>query len=84
MRFAETSSPGGSSTVDLLGARFISRLLLSFFIAHDALIGTMRRLRFRLGHALLATVPAALILRPFQIVFSRHGGPTFQFDDVAG
>jgi hypothetical protein len=60
--------------MNLLGTRFVSRLLLSFLIAHDALVGTMRWLGFRLRHALLATVFAALILHTFQIVLSGHRG----------
>ena len=81
MWFRETLSPDAIAAVDLLGARFIARLLLSLLIAHDALLGTMRRLR--LWHALLAAMPAALILHPFQIVFSRHGGQTFRVDGIA-
>jgi hypothetical protein len=58
--------------MDLLRTRLVSRLLLSFFIAHDALIGTVRRLGLGLWHTLLATVFAALILHTFQIVLSGH------------
>jgi hypothetical protein len=58
--------------MNLLGTRFVSRLFLSFLIAHDALVGTMRRLGLRLWHALLAAVFAALILYAFQIVLSGH------------
>jgi hypothetical protein len=58
--------------VNLLGTRFVSRLLLALLIAHDALVGTLRRLGLRLWHALLAAAFAALILYTFQIVLSRH------------
>jgi hypothetical protein len=58
--------------MDSLGSRLVSRLLLSFFIAHDALVGTVRRPGLRLWHALLAAVFAALILHTFQIVLSGH------------
>jgi hypothetical protein len=51
--------------MDLLGARFVFRLLLPLLVAHDALIGAMRRLRLGLWHALLAAVFAALILDTF-------------------
>ncbi len=60
--------------MNLLGTRFVSRLLLSFLIAHDTLVGTVRRPGLRLRHALLTTMFAALILNTFQIVFSRHRG----------
>ena len=53
--------------MDLLGSRLVSRLLLSFFIAHDALVGTVRWPGLRLWHALLAAVFAALILHTFAI-----------------
>ena len=51
--------------VDLLGARFISRLLLPLLVPHDALIGAMRGLRLGPWHAFLAAVFAALILHTF-------------------
>lgn len=58
--------------MNLLDARLVSRLLLSFFISHDTLVGTVRRPGFGLRHALLAAVFAALILHTFQIVLSGH------------
>lgn len=58
--------------MNLLGTRPVSRLLLSFFIAHDALVRTARQPGFGLWHALLAAVFAALILHTFQIVLSGH------------
>jgi hypothetical protein len=57
---------------DLLGARFVARLLLSPLVAHDALILASSRTRLRLRRALLAAVLAALILYTFQIVFCGH------------
>jgi hypothetical protein len=73
----KTSSPVGIGAVDLLSARFIARLLLSLLIADDALIGAMRRPGLGLWHAFLTAMLATLILRSFQIVFSRHGDRTF-------
>ena len=58
--------------MNLLGTRLVPRLLLSFFIAHDTLVGTVRRLGLGPWHAFLAAVFAALILRTFQIVLSGH------------
>jgi hypothetical protein len=58
--------------MNLLGTRFVSRLLLSFLIAHDTLVGTVRRLGLRLRHALLTTMFAALILHTFQVVLTGH------------
>jgi hypothetical protein len=58
--------------MNLLGTRLVPRLLLSFFIAYDALVGPVRRLGLGLRHALLATMFAALILHTFQIVLSGH------------
>jgi hypothetical protein len=58
--------------MNLLGTRLVPRLLLPHFVAHDALIGTARRLGLRLWHAFLATMFAALILHTFQIVLSGH------------
>jgi hypothetical protein len=58
---------------DLLGARFVTRLLLSPLVAHDALILISLRTRPRLRHALLAAVLAALILCTFEIVCCGHG-----------
>jgi hypothetical protein len=58
--------------VDSLGSLLVSRLLLSFLVAHDTLIGAVGRLGLRRWHALLAAMFAALILHPFQIVFSGH------------
>ena len=58
--------------MNLLGARFVSRLLLSLLIAHDALVGTVWRLGLGLCHALLSTMFAALILDAFQVVLSGH------------
>ena len=60
--------------MDLLGARLVSRLLLSLLVAHDSLVGAVRRLGLRLRHALLAAVFAALILHTFQIVLSWYRG----------
>jgi hypothetical protein len=40
----------GAGGVDLPGARFVARLLLSLLIAHDALIGTIRRLGLGFRH----------------------------------
>jgi hypothetical protein len=53
-------------TANMLGALFISRLLLALLIPHDTLVMTMRRSRFGLW----------LALRAFQIVFFRHRDQT--------
>jgi hypothetical protein len=74
------SSPDRIRSADLLSPRLVTRLLLSPFIAHDALIGSMAtpwltacyRPWLRLRHALPAAMLAASILHTFQIVFSRH------------
>jgi hypothetical protein len=58
--------------MNLLGTRSVSRLLLSFLIAHHTLVGTVRRLELKLRHALLAAIFAALILHTFQIVLTGH------------
>jgi len=58
--------------MNLLGTRSVSRPLLSFLIAQDTLVGTVRRLGLRLRHALLAAMFAALILHTFQIVLTGH------------
>ena len=74
--------------MNLLSTRFISRLLLSPLIAHDALVWSMAAARLRLGlgarcrfcrrswlrlwHALLAAMLPALILHTFKIVFFGH------------
>jgi hypothetical protein len=60
--------------MDSLGARLVSRLLLSLLVAHDSLVGAVRRPGLRLRHALLAAVFAAFILHTFQIVLSWHRG----------
>jgi len=60
--------------MDLLGARLVSRLLLSLLVAHDSLVGAAWRPGLRFRHALLAAVFAALILHTFQIVLSWHRG----------
>jgi hypothetical protein len=62
--------------MNLLGARFVSRLLLSPLIADDTLIGTLRRLWLRPWHALLTAMFAALILQTFEVVFFWHRNPT--------
>ena len=59
-------------TTDLLGALFISRLLLPSFIAHNTLIPASGRAGRWLWQALLSAVFPAHILRTFQIVFFRH------------
>jgi hypothetical protein len=81
------STPARIRPADLLGARFVPRLLLSTLIAHDALVGSMARpccrswFRSWLGlwHTLLAAMFAALILHTFQIVFSGHRDQTLLF-----
>ena len=60
----------------LLSAFLVSRLLLSLFIAHDALIGPMRRPGYRLGHAALAAMFATLILGTFHVVCFWHSDRT--------
>jgi hypothetical protein len=70
--FAEHSPPDRIGAMNLLGTRLVARLLLSFFVAHDALVGTVRRFGLWLRHALLAAMFAALILHTFQIVLSGH------------
>jgi hypothetical protein len=56
----------------LLGARFIGWLLLPPLVAHDSLIGAVWGFRWKLWHALLATVFSTLILHTFEIVFLGH------------
>jgi len=56
---------------DMLGALFISRLLLALLIAHDALVMTMRRFRFGLW--------LRLALRAFKIVFFWHRDQTLLY-----
>jgi hypothetical protein len=70
--------------VNLLSALFVSRLFLSQFVAHDALIRNTAapfakswfrpwfRSWFGFRHAFLAAMFAALILHTFQVVFSGH------------
>jgi hypothetical protein len=70
--FAENSPPDRIGAMNLLGTRLVARLLLSFLIAHDPLVGTVPRFGLGLWHAFLAAVFAALILRTFQIVLSGH------------
>jgi hypothetical protein len=65
---------------NLLSALFVSRLFLSQFVAHDALIRNTAapfvrswlRSWFGFRHAFLAAMFAALILHTFQVVFSGH------------
>jgi hypothetical protein len=62
--------------MNLLGARFISRLLLSSLIADDTLICSLRRLGLRLRHPFLTTMFAALILHTLKVIFFWHRSPT--------
>ena len=79
-RSRETSSPERIRLVNLLSALFVSRLFLSQFVAHDALIRNTAapfvrswlRSWFGFRHAFLAAMFAALILHTFQVVFSGH------------
>jgi hypothetical protein len=56
----------------LLRARLVSWLLLTSFIANNALIAEGMRTRLRSRHTLLSTVLSALILLTFQIIFLWH------------
>jgi hypothetical protein len=79
-RSREASSPDRTRLVNLLSALFVTRLFLSQFVAHDALIRNTAapfarswfRSWFRFGHAFLAAMFAALILHTFHVVFSGH------------
>jgi hypothetical protein len=74
----QISSSDRIRPVGLLSTRLVARLLLSLLVAHNALIGTVRRLGLGLWHALLTAMFAALILYTFQIVFLGHAiGPCF-------
>jgi hypothetical protein len=66
------SPPDRVRLVRLLSPLLVARLLLALRVAHNALIGTVGRPGFRLWHALLAAMSAALILYTFQIVFFGH------------
>jgi hypothetical protein len=80
VRSREASSPDRIRLVNLLSALFVSRLFLSQFVAHDALIRNTAapfvrswlRSWFGFRHAFLAAMFAALILHTFQVVFSGH------------
>jgi hypothetical protein len=71
-----TSSSAVPCPLNLLGALFISRLLLPPLIADDTLTGTLWRLGFRLRHAFLTTMFAALVLHTLEVIFFWHRSPT--------
>ena len=75
----ETLASDRIRLLDLLSALPVARLLLSLLVARNALIGTVRRLGLGPWHALLAAMPAALILYTFQIVFFGHRNRTLSF-----
>ena len=56
---------------------FISPGLLVLVLPRSVLVRTVRRLRHRFWHALLAAMFAALILHAFKVIFSGHGSRTF-------
>ena len=56
---------------------FISPGLLVLVLPRSVLVRTVRRLRHRFWHALLAAMFAASILHAFKVIFSWHGRCTF-------